>query len=73
MSTSTNFGKVKFFNLQKGYGFIKDNNSEDELFFHFSNTLDKVQKDDEVAFDLEKGERGWKAVNVKRVPGLKPA
>lgn len=73
MSTSTNTGKVKFYNGSKGYGFIKDNNSEDEFFFHMSGTLDKVVKDDEVSFDLEKGERGLKAVDVKRLSSPKEA
>jgi len=61
-------GKVKFFNDTKGYGFIKDDNSEKEYFFHFSGALDKVRKDDRVSFELdEKGQRGIKAVGVKKV------
>lgn len=66
-TSSTNTGKVKFFNDSKGYGFIKDDADDKDYFFHFSGTLDKVKKDDLVAFDLEQGEKGLKAVNVKRV------
>lgn len=66
-TTSTNFGKVKFFNDVKKYGFISDNNDGKEYFFHVSGTLDKVMKDDQVAYDLESTDRGVKAVNVKRV------
>ena len=68
MSTSTNTGKVKFFSQTKGFGFIVDDiDPTKEYFFHFSNSLDKVVKDDEVAYDLVEGKRGLNAVNVKRV------
>jgi len=68
MSISTNTGKVKFFSQTKGFGFIVDNmDPTKEYFFHFSNSLDKVVKDDEVAYDLVEGKRGLNAVNVKRV------
>jgi len=61
-------GKVKFFNDTKGYGFIKDDNSAGEYFFHFSGALDKVRKDDHVCFELdEKGQRGIKAIGVKKI------
>ena len=66
-STSTNTGVVKFFAEAKGYGFIVDNEDQREFFFHFSNTLDKVIKDDKVAYDLVEGKRGLNAVNVKRI------
>jgi CspA family cold shock protein len=58
-------GKVKFFYDTKGFGFIKDDKSPNEYFFHFTGMLDKVTKDDKVSFELEKGERGLKAVNIK--------
>ena len=72
-TTSTNTGKVKFFNDQKKYGFIIDDNEVDnkgekkQWFFHIVDTLDKVNKDDLVAYDIEPTDRGEKAVNVKRV------
>ena len=66
-STSTNSGVVKFFAEAKGFGFIIDDTSKEEHFFHFSNTLDKVQKDDKVAYELVEGKKGLNAVNVKRV------
>jgi len=66
-STSTNTGVVKFFAEAKGYGFIVDNEDQREFFFHFSNILDKVIKDDKVAYDLVEGKRGLNAVNVKRI------
>ena len=60
-------GKVKFFYDAKGYGFIKDDNSDNDYFFHFTGALDKVRKDDKVSFELEEGQRGIKAVNIKKI------
>jgi len=64
---STNSGVVKFFLQEKGYGFIVDNTSKEDVYVHFSGTLDRIKQGDEVEFDIESGEKGPKAVNVKRV------
>jgi CspA family cold shock protein len=64
---------VKFFNSSKGYGFITDDKDVGEkgiakdYFFHFTNSLDKVNDGDTVSYDIETGARGLKAVNVKRI------
>jgi cold shock protein len=58
-------GKVKFFNESKGYGFIKDNESEKEYFVHASGLVDEIREEDEVTFDLQEGKKGLNAVNVK--------
>ncbi|MBW6492563.1 MAG: cold shock domain-containing protein [Lentimicrobium sp.] len=58
-------GTVKFFNDQKGFGFIKDNDSENEYFVHVSGLIDEVRENDEVTFDLKEGRKGLNAVNVK--------
>jgi CspA family cold shock protein len=70
---STNTGKVKFFNATKGFGFIVDDDSKTDVFFHISGSLDRVDKDDLVAYDVETGQRGLKCVNVRRIKtdGLK--
>ena len=60
-----NTGKVKFFNDSKGFGFIKDANSEKEYFVHVSGLVDEVREGDEVTFDLQEGRKGLNAVNVK--------
>jgi len=65
METEVFSGKVKFFNDQKGYGFITAEDGTD-YFVHASNTLDKLKKDDQVSFELETGQKGLKAINVKR-------
>lgn len=63
-------GKVKWFSNQKGYGFITPESGND-VFVHFSaitgdgyKTLEEGQ---EVEFDIQKDDKGEKAVNVKRV------
>lgn len=63
----TNKGKVKFFDTTKGFGFIVDDENDQEIFFHSTNTVDKVEKDEAVAYNLEQGKRGLKAVMVQRI------
>ena len=58
-------GKVKFFNEEKGFGFIKDADSPQEFFVHVSGLLDEVKEDDNVTFDLTEGPKGFSAVEVK--------
>lgn len=59
-------GTVKFFNDLKGFGFIKDANSDQEYFVHVSGLVDEIRENDEVTFDLQEGEKGLNAVNVTR-------
>ncbi|OFX89063.1 MAG: cold-shock protein [Bacteroidetes bacterium GWF2_33_16] len=59
-------GIVKFFNETKGFGFIKENGTNDEYFVHVSGLVDKIKENDEVTFDLQEGKKGLMAVNVKR-------
>ena len=58
-------GKVKFFNEEKGFGFIMDAGSAQEFFVHVSGLIDEVKEDDEVTFDLAEGPKGFSAVQVK--------
>ena len=60
-------GKVKFFNETKGFGFIVDNETQEEYFVHVSGIIDKIKENDEVTFELEEGRKGLNAVNVKLV------
>jgi cold shock protein len=60
-----NKGTVKFFNETKGFGFIKDADSPKEYFVHSSGLNDKIRENDEVTFDLQEGQKGLNAVNVK--------
>ena len=62
-------GKVKFFNTMKNFGFIQPEDGSDDLFVHLSDIEDDgyLKEDDEVEFDAEEGERGPRAVNVKKI------
>ena len=58
-------GTVKFFNESKGFGFIKEENSQKDYFVHSSGLKDTITENDVVTFDLEMGKKGLNAVNVK--------
>ena len=60
-------GKVKFFNDAKGFGFIKDSETNEEHFVHVSGLIDEIREDDEVQFELQEGRKGLNAVNVKLI------
>ncbi|MCF8371717.1 MAG: cold shock domain-containing protein [Bacteroidales bacterium] len=57
-------GTVKFFNKTKGFGFIKDDETQKEYFVHISGLVDEVNDNDEVTFELKEGKKGLNAVNV---------
>jgi len=56
-------GTVKFFSLEKGFGFIKDEN-EQEYFVHATGLIDEIRENDEVSFELKEGKKGLLATNV---------
>lgn len=58
-------GTVKFFNTEKGFGFITDANSPKEYFVHKSGLINQIKEGDKVTFDLQEGQKGLNAVNVK--------
>ena len=60
-----NTGKVKFFNVTKGFGFIKDNEAGEEHFVHSTGLIDRINEDEEVEFELKEGRKGMNAINVK--------
>lgn len=57
-------GKVTFFNDSKGYGFIKDQSSQESIFVHANGLVDQITENDKVTFEIEQGNRGPQAVNV---------
>lgn len=57
-------GTVKFFNEEKGFGFITPSNGGDEVFVHVSGLSEKVRQDDAVRYDIQEGRKGPNAVNV---------
>lgn len=59
-------GTVKFFNTEKGFGFIKDDESGQDIFVHKTGLVDNIREDDKVSFEVEEGRKGLNAVNVSR-------
>ncbi len=59
-------GTVKFFNETKGFGFISQTNGNEDVFVHNSGLMEDVRENDDVTFDIERGQKGLMAVNVRR-------
>ena len=61
-------GTVKFFNTEKGFGFIKHDDSNKETFVHVRGLKSQnIKEGDSVEFDLQEGKKGMNAVNVEVV------
>jgi cold shock CspA family protein len=58
-------GRITFFNDSKGYGFIKDAESQESVFVHINAALDPIKEGDKVVFEVEKSPKGLNAVRVK--------
>lgn len=58
-------GTVKFFNVSKGFGFITEEGVDKDHFVHVTGLIDEINEGDNVEFDLEEGNKGLNAVNVK--------
>ncbi len=60
-------GKIDFFNDSKGFGFIREDGTQEKYFVHVNGLTEDVREGDKVSFELEKGLKGLNAVNVKRI------
>jgi cold shock protein len=60
-------GTVKFFNQTKGFGFIKADDSQKDVFVHVSGLIDEIQDNDRVSFKIVEDQKGSKAIEVKRI------
>lgn len=61
-------GKIKFYNASKGFGFIKDDDSDAEYFFHFSGLISlSIRDNDKVKFELEKDRRKYDSVRATKI------
>jgi CspA family cold shock protein len=58
-------GTVKFFNVTKGFGFIKPNDGGQDIFVHVSGLIDEIRENDKVTYEVQNGKKGLNAVNVK--------
>lgn len=60
-------GTVKFFNNDKGYGFITSNETGKDIFVHHTGLIDEITEDDKVNYNEKMGQKGMNAVNVELV------
>ena len=58
-------GIVTFFNDSKGYGFIKDTETQASIFVHANNLLEDIKENNVVSFEIEMGQKGPSATKVK--------
>ncbi|MEQ9415002.1 MAG: cold shock domain-containing protein, partial [Cyclobacteriaceae bacterium] len=49
----------------KGFGFVREEESEQEYFVHVTGLIDEVRENDKITFELKEGKKGLNAVNVR--------
>lgn len=59
-------GVITFFNTSKGFGFIRDNNTQESIFFHTNNLTYQAKENDRVTFGTMKGPKGLAAIEIKK-------
>lgn len=65
--SDVNTGVVDYFNESKGFGFINDIGGGERLFFHVSALQERVAENDRVVYDVERGAKGFNAVNIRKL------
>ena len=63
-------GKIKWFNSKKGYGFIKDDETQKDIFLHVSaleeSKLRVLKEDQTISYDIKEEKNKLQAVNIKK-------
>ena len=59
-------GKIDFFNDSKGFGFIRELDTQEKYFVHINGMIDRLVEGDKCTFELEQGMKGLNAVRVKK-------
>jgi CspA family cold shock protein len=66
------YGKVKWFDGKKGYGFIENEDGSGDVFVHYADIVGEgyrtLREGERVRFEISKTAKGSKAVKVERVP-----
>jgi cold shock CspA family protein len=60
-------GVVTFFNDAKGFGFIKDLQTQESVFIHVNQLSERIAENDKVSFEVQMGHKGANAINVKKI------
>lgn len=60
-------GIITFFNNEKGYGFIQDQQTRESVFVHINSLSEPVKENNKVSFETQMGPKGLNAVNVKLI------
>ena len=58
-------GTVKFFNETKGFGFIVDDETQQDIFVHISGIQEEIRQNDRVSYKITEDKRGSKAIDVR--------
>lgn len=59
-------GVVTFFNQTKGFGFIKDLETQESVFFHENQLTEQLKENDKLSYEVEMGPKGPVAINIKK-------
>jgi len=65
MEDTVRIGVVSFFNDAKGFGFIRDTETQESVFVHINNVLEEIKENNMVKYEVEMGPKGPTAMNVK--------
>ncbi len=60
-------GVVQSFFNDKGYGFIKEDNTGDSIFVHINSLTESIGENDKVTYEKEKTAKGFAAINVQKI------
>lgn len=61
-----NTGTIKSYNKLKRFGYIKDLASQKDFYFHEDGLKESIKENDEVTFELEEGENGLNAIEIRQ-------